>query len=64
MLPFEGNIKWETTMRKITLHGYIGATALEVTKNTSYGSLTCKEFLNLAYERAKRLDEFRNKCSV
>ena len=64
MLPFEGNIKWETTMKKITSCGYIGATALEVTKNTSYESLTCQEFLNLAYERAKRLDEFRYKCSV
>lgn len=64
MLPFEGNIKWETIMKKITSCGYIGATALEVIKNTSYESLTCKEFLNLAYERAKRLEEFRNKCSV
>jgi sugar phosphate isomerase/epimerase len=64
MLPFEGNIKWETTMKKITSCGYIGATALEVTKNTSYESFTCIEFLNLAYERAKCLDEFRYKCSV
>jgi adenylate kinase family enzyme len=41
-----------------------GATALEVTKNTSYEGLTCKEFLDIAYERAKRLDEFRYARSV
>lgn len=37
MLPFEGNIKWETTMKKITSCGYIGAIALEVTKYTGIG---------------------------
>lgn len=59
ILPFEGNINWETTMKKITSCGYMGATALEVTKNTSNEGLTCKEYLEIAYERAKRLDEFR-----
>ena len=64
ILPFEGNVNWETTMKKIASCGYMGATALEVTKNTSYDGFTCKEFLDIAYERAKRLDDFRYARSV
>lgn len=59
-LPFDGNIDWARTMKIIANSGYDGANALEVL-NLGYEHLAGKpeEFLSIAYERAKRLDELR-----
>jgi len=54
-LPFDGNIKWDTVMEKIACTGYWGATTLEP-MNWDYSHLNICQFLELAYERAKRLD--------
>lgn len=58
-LPFDGTIDWTDVMRRITLTGYQGATALEP-MNWDYEHLSIREFLQLAYQKAKRIDEMRN----
>ncbi|MBU3875971.1 sugar phosphate isomerase/epimerase [Faecalicatena sp. AGMB00832] len=55
-LPFDGSIEWTTVMKKIALTGYKGATTLEP-MNWDYENLTIQEFLNLAYQKAERLDD-------
>lgn len=57
-LPFDGTIDWSTTMKAIANTGYSGATALEV-MNWGYENLTAEEFLQKAFERAKRLEGMR-----
>ncbi len=57
-LPFDGTIDWSDVMKKITLAGYRGATVLEP-MNWDYESLSIREFLDLAYQRVRRLDEMR-----
>lgn len=57
-LPFDGNIDWTTVMRKLSLAGYKGATTLEP-MNWDYNNLSIRQFLDLAYQRAKKLDEMR-----
>lgn len=57
-LPFDGNINWDTVMEKIACTGYRGATTLEP-MNWDYSHLNICQFLELAYERAKRLDYLR-----
>lgn len=54
-LPFDGTIDCSVTMKKITQSGYTGATALEAS-NVGYEGLLPEEFLQLAFERAKRLE--------
>ncbi len=61
-LPFDGNINWEETMKKIAYSNFLGATALEV-MNFSYESMKPEEFLEAAYEKAKRLDILRDKST-
>lgn len=58
-LPFDGNIDWAAIMEKIVNTGYQGATTLEP-MNWDYEHLDIQQFLELAYERAKRLDDMRN----
>jgi sugar phosphate isomerase/epimerase len=60
MLPFDGNIDWCSTMKKISQQGYTGATSLEL-EGLGYEHLTNKpeEFLQIAFERAKKLDVLR-----
>lgn len=57
-LPFDGNIDWENVMRKITVAGYQGVTSLEP-MNWDYEHMSIQQFLELAYQRAKKLDELR-----
>lgn len=57
-LPFDGSIDWANVMKKITLTGYRGATTLEP-MNWDYEHLSMKQFLELAYQRAKKIDELR-----
>lgn len=58
-LPFDGNIDWLTVMRKILLTGYKGATTLEP-MNWDYENLSIQKFLDIAYQRAKKLDDMRS----
>lgn len=57
-LPFDGRIDWSNVMKEITLTGYQGATTLEP-MNWDYKNLSIQQFLNLAYQRAKKIDEMR-----
>ena len=57
-LPFDGSIEWVRVMKKIARSGYQGATALEP-MNWDYAHLSIHQFLDLAYQRAKKLDELR-----
>ena len=57
-LPFDGNIDWNTVMKKIACTGYQGATTLEP-MNWDYSHLYICRFLELAYERADRLEHLR-----
>ena len=55
-LPFDGGVVWPVVMEKIRETGYTGAVTLEP-MNWDYAHLGIREFLGLAYERAKRLEE-------
>jgi sugar phosphate isomerase/epimerase len=59
-LPFDGPIDWFTAMKKIAKTGYSGATAIEA-MNWDYQDLSAEEFLQEAFERAKRLETLRLK---
>ena len=58
LLPFDGTIDWPAQMHAIAGKGYSGPAALEVV-NTGYEEKSPEEFLTLAYERAKKLEELR-----
>ena len=45
-------------MKAIALTGYQGATTLEP-MNWDYENLSIQQFLNLAYQKAKKIDEMR-----
>lgn len=57
-LPFDGSIDWTEVMDSISLTGYKGATSLEP-MNWDYEQLSIQEFLLLAYQKAKELDDMR-----
>ena len=57
-MPFDGNINWADVMRKIALTGYQGARTLEH-MNWDYENLSIQQFLNLAYQKAKKIDKMR-----
>ena len=57
-LPLDGNIDWLTVMRKISLTGYKGATSLEP-MNWDYENLSIQQFLELAYQKARIIDDMR-----
>lgn len=57
-LPFDGGVEWDDVVRKIALAGYQGATTLEP-MNWDYENLTIGQFLDLAYQRGKKLHEMR-----
>lgn len=61
-LPFDGNIDWPTVMRKISLTGYKGAATLEP-MNWDYENLSMQQFLELAYQRAGKIDDMRTAIS-
>lgn len=58
-LPFDGNVDWTDTMKRIDIAGYQGATTLEP-MNWDYEELSIQQFLELAYQKAKELDEQRH----
>ena len=55
LLPFDGNIDWDTMTEKLKAAGYKGAVTLEP-MNWEYTHLDIKGFLNLAYEKAKQIE--------
>ena len=55
-LPFDGGINWSGVMEKIKKTGYSGAITLEP-MNWDYTRLGIQEFLALAYEKAKKLEQ-------
>jgi len=57
-LPFDGNIDWISVMKKIASTGYQGPTMLEP-MNWDYEHLSIQQFLDLAYQKAKKLDAMR-----
>jgi len=57
-LPFDGNIDWTEVMSCISSTGYKGATSLEP-MNWDYEQLPIQDFLAVAYQRAKKLDDMR-----
>lgn len=57
-LPFDGNINWGNVMYSISLTKYKGATSLEP-MNWDYEQLSIQEFLSLAFQKAKKLDNMR-----
>lgn len=57
-LPFDGDIDWPEVMNNIALTGYKGATSLEP-MNWDYENLSIQQFLSLAYQKAKKLDDMR-----
>jgi L-ribulose-5-phosphate 3-epimerase len=59
-MPFNGTIDWPDVMKRIAATGYTGATTLELT-SLGYEQLADRpeEFLNIAFERAKRLEAMR-----
>lgn len=46
---------WQTIMRRISLTGYKGAAALEP-MNWDYQNLSMRQFLDLAFQRVKKID--------
>lgn len=57
-LPFDGSIDWARVMGQLAGTGYQGATCLEP-MNWDYSHLSIREFLALAFQKAKRLDDMR-----
>lgn len=58
-MPFDGNINWDAVMKKLTYVHYKGPTALEI-MNRGYEHIKDpREFLAIAFERAKRLENLR-----
>lgn len=58
-LPFDGNINWDVVMKKLTDINYKGPSALEI-MNMGYEHIKePREFLAIAFERAKRLESLR-----
>lgn len=51
-------IDWADVMNKISLTGYKGATSLEP-MNWDYEHLSIRQFLSLAYQKARELDNMR-----
>ena len=59
-LPYDGTIDWRETIAKIYNAGYKGAIALEP-ENQGYESMQPLEFLHLAAERARDLEDLAMK---
>ncbi|MGN1019249.1 MAG: sugar phosphate isomerase/epimerase family protein [Aristaeellaceae bacterium] len=57
-LPFDGDIDWAEVMGRLARTGYRGATTLEP-MYWDYGQLSIRQFLALAYQRARALDGMR-----
>lgn len=57
-LPLDGGINWILVMNEISRAGYKGAVSLEP-MNWDYEHLSIRQFLELAYQRAKQIDAMR-----
>lgn len=58
-MPFDGNINWDVVMKKLTDINYKGPIALEI-MNKGYEHIKePREFLAIAFERAKGLEGLR-----
>lgn len=57
-LPFDGDIDWKTTMKKIAATGYTGTIAIEPMK-WDYEGMSVEEFLKVAFKKASRLETLR-----
>ncbi|MGN0972621.1 MAG: sugar phosphate isomerase/epimerase family protein [Aristaeellaceae bacterium] len=57
-LPFDGDVDWAEVMHRLARTGYPGATSLEP-MNWDYGQLTIRQFLALAYRKARALENLR-----
>lgn len=57
-LLFDGNVNWISVMKKVAITGYQGTTSLEP-MNWDYEHLSIQQFLSLAHQKAKKLDEMR-----
>ena len=63
LLPFDGVGDWENCAKRLADVGYEGILTSELTvkskpdrhENERYSSLSCEEYVKLAYERALRL---------
>ena len=55
-LPFDGSVDWPAVMEKIKKTGYSGPITIEP-MNWDYTHLGIRAFLELAFERAKRLEK-------
>ena len=56
LLPFDGSVNWPSVMKKLKETGYAGAITLEP-MNWDYSQLGIQNFLQLAFERAKKLEQ-------
>lgn len=55
-LPFDGNVGWPVVMEELKRAGYSGAITLEP-MNWDYTNMDIRDFLKLAQERAKKLEQ-------
>jgi sugar phosphate isomerase/epimerase len=55
-LPFDGTVDWPVVMKKIKETGYSGSISLEP-MNWDYTQLGIRDFLQLAYGKAKQLEQ-------
>lgn len=55
LLPYEGNIDWETTIKRIKKTGYTGPFALEVKPWLNDASIPIEEYLKKAYASVVKL---------
>jgi len=60
LLPFDGMVEWEVIMPALAKTKYAGAISLEV-GNSGYTELSPEEFLQVAYERAQKLEYIMKK---
>lgn len=58
-MPFDGNTNWDVVMKKLTDIDYKGPTALEIINRGYEHIKEPKEFLAIAFERAKKLERLR-----
>lgn len=69
LLPFDGIVDWESVMSDLNHYHYEDCLVLEINKkskpgrheNDIYTKMPLKEYLSLAYKRAKKLMDIRNK---
>lgn len=61
LLPFDGNINWESTIQKLVECNYNGPITLESCYKNTYLEMSIDEFYKKAYERAIRISQIFDK---